>query len=99
MHQSHLIDMTEPECSGCGGRGRYRSRRGATTVWECPDPECPVVLIEIHDPSMPAGRTAQSKAPRPLRATEGRESCPRLAAPGVGDANSPVEEAIRATES
>jgi hypothetical protein len=41
----------EPNCPACGGRLRYRGRRGTTLVYECEAADCPVTLTELHDPA------------------------------------------------
>jgi ribosomal protein L37AE/L43A len=43
---------SDPLCAGCGGRLRYRGRRGSTTIWACDDSDCPVVLSELHEPCL-----------------------------------------------
>jgi ribosomal protein L37AE/L43A len=46
----------DPVCPGCGSRLRYRGRRKSVVVWECEDPGCPTMLVEMLDPGAPARR-------------------------------------------
>jgi hypothetical protein len=74
--QAPLIEV-DPNCPACGSRLRYRGRRGATTVYECPDSDCPVAVTEVLDSRRASERPSPPRpGPRspdhPSRATPER---------------------------
>jgi hypothetical protein len=61
--QEALDPDPDPSCAACGCRLRYRGRRGKTTIWECEESGCPVVLQEIHDPGAEPARSRRGHRP------------------------------------
>ena len=71
MYQPHLtgidddVRSADAECPSCLGRLQYRGCRGATLIFECPDPGCPAILVEIQNPAAsPDRQSERGRTPR-----------------------------------